>query len=117
MTSQCERTRDRGPPPRRPPYVDYSIVDEGGDAIDLEWIGIAGGSHDERPRLFDPATEIAYKGSVDHDAEQIVVDPDTGRQMDVESIPSVVKHIGEWEWLSAYVRERLDDPETVETLL
>lgn len=102
---------------RRPSYVDYPIVDASGDPIDLEWIGVAGGSHDERPRLFDPTTETAYKGSVDHDAEQIVVDPDTGRQMDAEAIPFVAKRIGEWEWLSATVRDRIDDPETVSELL
>lgn len=92
-----------------PDYADYVLADEHGERPDLEVVGVAGGSHDERPRLYDPATETAYKGQFDHENERIVVVPDSGRDVDESAIGIEVEMVGDWEWLSPYAREHVDD--------
>jgi len=98
-----------------PAYATYTIVDESGDPAAFEWIGVAAGPHDDRPRLYRPSTETAHKGRFDHENDRVVVVPDSGREMEAESIGQAIAFVDTWEWLSAFAREHIDpDAVTVE---
>jgi hypothetical protein len=91
-----------------PDYADYPVADEDGDRPGVEWLGVAGGSHDSRPRLYDPSTGTAYPGRLHHENARVVWVPARGRDVDEAALGHLLRSIDEWTWLSPYARSHLD---------
>lgn len=81
---------------------------------DVKWLGFAGrGSSVYGPFLYDAEGSAVYEGDVDHEADRIVLDEESRRDVDDDrSLGEHLEAVGDehgWTWLSSFAREHLED--------
>jgi hypothetical protein len=88
---------------------------------DYEWVGFAGtGGNDAQPYVYDPQGSAVYAGEVDDLNERVVLREASERAVDdEESLGEHIEEIGEehdWQWLSSFAREYLEDEDHAEAV-
>lgn len=85
---------------------------EGKSKQETKWLGFTGGTHGSgAPALYEPHTDMVYRGNIDEENERIVPNPETERRIGSdETIEDVLQDIADshgWQSLSSFAAEHM----------